>query len=161
MTVRRLAAAALVLFLCVTGALSPQPARADWVPIPYSGSSFCNGSYTQDQLEYVTQPVLAVYSVTFIDEQHGIYEINPTTNYRTDPAQWRVQPVNGFSTVPVQFTAAGNYLVFFQYSPTIWDDAFVSLGGPATDSFTFTPDGVYSGTSLVGVETKPTTTESP
>ena len=145
MTVRRLAAEALVFFLCATGALGPQAARADWVPINYTGTQFCGGDYTKDQLEYVTEPVLAVYSVTFQDQ--GFFTITPTTTWRTDPSQWRVDR-SGFSTVPVQFTAAGDYLVFFQYTPSIWDDEYRHVTGPTTENMIFQPDGVYTGLIL-------------
>lgn len=134
MIARRLAAAALAA-LAVT--LIPAPARATWVPLNYS---FCDSQYTQDQLQYVSEPVLSVYSVTF--QQGGFFEYTPSTAWATDRSKWTLNQ-NGFATVPVQFTAEGDYLIFFQYTPFVWDVRYASIDTPKTVSGIFIPDGVY------------------
>ncbi|HTJ26263.1 MAG TPA: hypothetical protein VMA36_08860 [Candidatus Limnocylindria bacterium] len=137
MNLRRLAAAALAVLVAGAVVISPAPARADWTPIQYQ---FCNESYTQDQLEYVTEPVLSVYSVTF--GQGGFFEIAPSTNWLTNTAQWSIDP-RGFATASIGFTAAGAYLVFFQFTPFIWDVRYVNVTEPKVESGVFFPDGVY------------------
>ncbi len=141
MTGRRVAAAVLAVLAALAGAFAPLPARAAWTPIDYQ---FCGGRYTQDELQYVTEPVLSVYTVTF--EDSGFFQIAPSSAWRTDVAQWSVD-ARGFATVPMSFTQRGYYLVFFEYTPFVFDDRYYDVGSDKVGQVfnaVFYPDGVYT-----------------
>jgi hypothetical protein len=138
---RRVVAAVLAVLAALAGTFSPLPARADWTPLDYQ---FCDGRYTQDELQYVTQPVLAVYSVTF--GEGGFFQIAPSSAWQTDESRWSVD-ARGFATVPISFTQRGQYLLFFEYTPFVFDDRYYDIDSQHVGRIAnavFYPDGVYT-----------------
>ncbi len=137
----RRAAVALAALLVFAGTFAPRPARADWTPIDYQ---FCNGRYTQDDLQYVTEPVLSVYTVNFGEQ--GFFTIEPSSAWRSDVGSWSVD-ARGFANVPIAFTQRGSYLVFFEFTPFVFDDRYDAVDGSNVGkivNLTFYPDGVYT-----------------
>jgi hypothetical protein len=140
--IRRLAAAlaALTLFAAL---VKPQPARAVWTTYNYP---FCDAHYTQDELQYVSEPVLSVYTITF--GQFGFFQITPaaSTVWASNSASWSVDQ-RGFATVPITFKQKGYYLIFFEFTPFIFDDRYAEIDDGNVNkvlSDTFIPDGAYS-----------------
>lgn len=139
--IRRVAAAVLAALLTAAATLAPRPARADWTPIDYQ---FCDGRYTQDELQYVTEPVLSVYTVTF--HEGGFFQIAPSSAWQSDVSRWSVD-ARGFATVPIVFTQRGQYLIFFEYTPFVFDDRYGDIDAEhvgQVQSLVFYPDGVYT-----------------
>jgi hypothetical protein len=115
-----------------SGAAAAQPSGQD----PFVGNfqpiiwNFlrCGNNYTQDELEYVSEPILTLW----YDAQDDLFGPAPVVAYRL-----RWYPNGGFAAADIQFAQPGDYAAILEYTPFVYDVQFLSVwGGPfATANF--------------------------
>jgi hypothetical protein len=129
---------ALLGALVLTGAglASPQAARADWTPLNYN---FCGREYTADDLEYVSQPVLAVYFMA-LSEDHKSTVLTAAqfgVDYTTYPDKWSTLPSQGVTVAAINFIGAHDFFTVMQFTPFIFDVKTTS--GPGVKTLAYSP----------------------
>jgi hypothetical protein len=72
----------------------------------------CGTNYTQDELEYVSQPILTVWWA----KQDGLYGPAPIVAYQLD---WQTSPA--FATATIQFAQPGQYVAILEFTPFVFD----------------------------------------
>jgi hypothetical protein len=82
----------------------------------------CGNNYTQDELEYVSEPILTVWEA----RQDGLYGpaliVNANVNWASN---------GGFATADIQFAQSGTYVAILEYTPFVYDaKPLLILDGP-------------------------------
>ncbi|MEA2665190.1 MAG: hypothetical protein QOI11_2134 [Candidatus Eremiobacteraeota bacterium] len=133
---RPLAALAAALLLSGAGLAAPPAARADWVPLNYT---FCSREYTVDNLEYVAQPVMAVYVMSLSGDGQSTV-LTPAqigVDYLTDPDQWITRPDLGVTRASINFAAGHDFFTVMQFTPFIFD--VKTITGPGIKTLDYAP----------------------
>lgn len=133
---RKLAALAAALLLSTGTLAAPQAARAAWTPLNYN---FCTREksppdYTVDELQYVAQPVLAVYIMSLSDDRQRTV-LTPAqfgVDYATDPDAWVTRPDLGVTVATINFAAQHDFFTVMQFTPFIFDVKTYSGSGVRT-----------------------------
>jgi hypothetical protein len=102
---------------------------ANFLPINWNFLR-CGNNYTQDELEYVSEPILTVWEA----RQDGLYGPAPIVGYRIN---WDAN--NAFATAEIQFAQPGTYVAILEYTPFVYDaKPLLILDGPIARA-TFQP----------------------
>lgn len=89
----------------------------------------CGTNYTQDELQYVTSPVVEAY----LYQQQQLFGPIPVSIASATVDK------NGLAVVNMTFPDKGNYLVFLQYTPFVFDVAGVLIVGSPGARVIFSP----------------------
>jgi len=89
----------------------------------------CGTNYTQDEFQYVTAPVVEAYR-----HENGQF-FGPIDVTITDASVER----NGLAVVNMTFPYQGDFLVFIQYTPFVFDAAGVTILGSGPAKIVFSP----------------------